>query len=406
METRKNDPFQTDSAGKRALRSFSLAERDRRYAQVRKLMAERDLECLLVPATDAGEAQANSRYLSQVGGVQGGAWIVFPAAGEATAFVSAEREWRMWTANLIWPKDLRWGNFSQLVPDRVKELGLQGRRIGVVGLVDQYMRPEGVILHETWRRITAALPQAKFVPANDVLEFSRVLKGPEEIEVIQRITDANEDAIAKMMEVSRAGVEEGTVWIEMAKVLISHTADYPARLSLGSNGRTANASNTMGLPIRMEDGGVMSQEIDARLQGYRAQSNHSILTGTKNADIYRAAMGVAIETYLHLLDWIKPGKTIGEFLDEFVSFADRRGAKAGGVIVHTNGLGQDRPRVGPGPDVKDRDMVIQPGFTFSIKPQVEMKSTGTRAQVGDPLTVGEHGARRLGHRKLEPFVTG
>jgi Xaa-Pro aminopeptidase len=312
----------------------------------------------------------------------------------------------MWTANLIWPKDLRWGNFSELVPDRVKELGLQRGRTGVIGLVDQYMRPEGVILHETWRRITAALSEATLVPANDVLEFSRVIKGPEEIEVIQRITDANEDAIARMMEVARAGVEEGTVWIEMAKVLIHHTADYPARLSLGSNGRTANASNTMGLPIRMEDGGVMSQEIDARLQGYRAQSNHSILTGAKNADQYRAAMNVAIETYSHLLEWIKPGKTIGEFLDEFVRFADSRGGKGGGVVIHTNGLGQDRPRVGPAPNVRDREMVIQPGFTFSIKPQIDMKATGMRAQVGDPLTVSEHGARRLGHRKLEPCITG
>ena len=122
METKTIDPFQTDGAGKRTLRSFSLAERGRRYAQVRKLMAERDLECLLVPATDGGEAQANSRYLSQVGGVQGGAWVVFPAAGEATAIVSAEREWRMWTANLIWPEDLRWGNFSRLVPDRQRSI--------------------------------------------------------------------------------------------------------------------------------------------------------------------------------------------------------------------------------------------------------------------------------------------
>jgi hypothetical protein len=107
-----------------------------------------------------------------------------------------------------------------------------------------------------------------------------------------------------MMEVARAGVEEATVWTEMAKVLIGRTADYPARLSLGSNGRPANASNTMGLPIRMEDGGILSQEIDARLQGYRAQSNHSILTGTKNGDQYRVAMNVAIESYLHLVERI------------------------------------------------------------------------------------------------------
>lgn len=400
------DPFQTDGTGKRVLASFSLAERERRYAQVRRLMAERNLDCLLAPAADVGEPQANSRYLCQIGGVQGGAWVVFPASGEVTAILSSERELRMWVANLIWPKDIRWGVASELVPARVKELGLERGRIGVTGLVDQYQRPEGVIPFESWRRITAALPNAAFVSANEVLEFSRVVKGPEEIAVIQRITNANEAAIARMMEVARAGVEEATVWIEMAKVLISHTADYPARLSLGSNGRPANAGNTMALPIKMEDGGILSQEIDARLQGYRAQCNHSILTGTKNTDRYREAMRVAIEVFLGLVDWVKPGKTIGGLLDEFVRLADRRGAVGSSVLVHTNGLGSDRPRVGPGPFAKDRDMVIQPGFTFTIKTHVEMKSTGTRSLVGEPITVMEAGARRLGHRELVPFVTG
>ncbi len=273
-------------------------------------------------------------------------------------------------------------------------------------MADQYRYSEGVILYESWRRIEAALPEAAFVAASEVLEFSRAVKGQEEIAVIQRITNANEAAIARMMEVARRGVEEAMVWIEMAKILTSHTADYPARLSLGSNGRPANASNTMALPIRMEDGGILSQEIDARLQGYRAQCNHSILTGTKNADQYREAMNVAIEAFLGLVDWVKPGKTIGGLLDEFVRFADARGANGTGVLIHTNGLGSDRPRVGPGPSVKDRDMIIQVGFTFTIKPQIQMKSTGVGAQVGEPITVTESGARRLGHRELVPFVTG
>jgi len=70
-------------------------------------MSQRDLDCLLAPAADVGEPQANSRYLCQIGGVQGGAWVIFPASGEATAIVASEREQRMWAANLVWPEDLR-----------------------------------------------------------------------------------------------------------------------------------------------------------------------------------------------------------------------------------------------------------------------------------------------------------
>jgi len=398
------DPFQTDAPGKRSLPSFSLAERDRRYEHVRRLMRERNLDCLLAPAADVGEPQANSRYLCQMGGVQGGAWVVFPASGEVTAILSSERERRMWVANLKWPSDIRWGDFSKLVPERLLELGFGKSRIGVTGLLDQYRMSEGTIPFETWRRISTALPEATFAPANDVLEFSRIVKGPEEIAVIQRITDANEAAIAKMMEIARPRMEEGELWIEMAKVLITHTADYPARLSLGSNNKTANASNSMGLAIAMQDGGVLCQEIDARLQGYRAQCNHSILIGSKNADSYRQATNVAIECFHGILNWVKPGNTIGGLIDEFVRLAESRGAKGGGVLVHTNGLGADRPRVGPGPAAHDRDIVIEPGFTFTVKTQIDFK--GTPALVGEPITVAESGARRLGHRNLVPFVTG
>jgi len=398
------DPFQTDATGKRTLPSFSLAERDRRYQRVRRLMRERNLDCLLAPAADVGEPQANSRYLCQMGGVQGGAWVIFPVSGEVTAILSSERERRMWAANLIWPSDIRWGDFSKLVPERLREMGFGKSRIGVTGLFDQYRMPEGTIQFETWRRIASALPDATFAPANDVLEFSRIVKGPEEIAVIQKITDANEAAIARMMEIARPGMEEGALWIEMAKVLIAHTADYPARLSLGSNNKTANASNSMGLAIAMQDGGVLCQEIDARLQGYRAQCNHSILIGSKNADAYRQATNVAIECFHGILNWVKPGNTVGGLIDEFVRLAESRGAKGGGVLVHTNGLGADRPRVGPGPAAHDRDIVIEPGFTFTVKTQIDFK--GTPALIGEPITVSESGARRLGHRNLVPFTTG
>ncbi len=398
------DPFQTGADGKRRLPSFSVAERDRRYGRVRKLMRERNLVCLLAPAADNGEPQANSRYLCQMGGVQGGAWVVIPADGEVTAILSSERELRMWAANLLWPSDIRWGDFAKLVPERLRQLSFAKARIGVTGLRSQYRMADGTIPFETWRRITAALPEASFVPANDILEFARIVKGPEEVAVIQRITDANEAAIARMMEIAKPGMEEGELWIEMAKVLMTHTADYPARLSLGSNNKTANASNSMGLAIPMEDGKVICQEIDARLQGYRAQCNHSILIGSKNADAYRAATNIAIECFHGIVEWVKPGKTIGGLIDEFVRLAETCGAKGGGVLVHTNGLGADRPRVGPGPAAHDRDIVIEPGFTFTVKTQIDFKDTP--ALIGEPITVNESGARRLGRRNLEPFVTG
>lgn len=405
MTTPVQPPFQVLD-GRPALPGFSIAERDRRYARVRELMRQHGLDCLIAPPAEPYEPQASSRYLTQIGGLQGGAWAILPLEGEATAIVSSEREQVMWRANLRWPADLRWGEGSRLVPERLRELGLADARIGVTGLVGQYHRAEGVIPFTTWSKLTAALPGARFEPADEVLNLARVVKGAEEIAVIRAIVEANEAAIARMAEVARPGVSEATVWLEMAKVLMSATYDYPARLSLGANGRPANASNTMALPIVLEDGGVLSQEIDARLQGYRAQCNHSILVGSLNADAYREAMQVAIETFLHLVDWVRPGRTVGELLDEYQAFLARHGAAGGGVLIHTNGLGSDKPRVAPSVQGPERQMVIEPGWTFTVKTFARVPRTGVAAMVGEPMTVSEQGARRLGKRELAPIVTG
>jgi len=128
------------------------------------------------------------------------------------------------------------------------------------------------------------------------------------------------------------------------------------------------------------------------------------LVGSKNADVYREAMNIAVECFFGIVQWVKPGRTIGGLLDEFVRLAAAPRAKGSGVLVHTNGLGADRPRVGPGSAGHDKDIVIEPGFTFTIKPQIDFK--GLPAQVGEPITVNESVARRLGHRNMVPYVTG
>ena len=405
MATLRADPFVTGDDGRRRLPSFSLAERDRRYARVRELMRSEGFDCILAPGADGGEPQAQSRYLCQVGGVQAGAWVVFPASGEPIVIFNSARHMDMWMDNLSWPSETVWGEASELVPDRVKALGLEGGRIGVAGMAS-VRRPEGVIPYETWSRITRALPKASFVSGEEVLDRARVVKGPEEIAVAEAVTRANEGAIAKMMETARPGVEESAVWVEMNDVMVRHTAEYPSRLSLGSNNRRGNAGNAAALPIVMEDGGIVSQEIAASLEGFQAQSNHSILVGSANADAYREAMTAAIDVFHALVAWLKPGQTVGELIDEYARLGEEAGADVGGVMMHTNGLNGDRPRVGPGPNAHSRDWVIESGWTFTVKTGLQMHSTGAYAQVGDPVTVEAGGARRLGHRKLEPFVTG
>jgi Xaa-Pro dipeptidase len=72
-------------------RRFSTAERDRRWAEVRKLMKRDGLAAIVAPHNPGHSTdwQADARYLSQVGGGADAAIaVVFPLEGEVTAIAT------------------------------------------------------------------------------------------------------------------------------------------------------------------------------------------------------------------------------------------------------------------------------------------------------------------------------
>src|SRR6516225_10175695 len=73
----------------RGISTPSLAERDRRWAAVRKEMDARGLDCLILCGWPAmwDFNIANARYLCPIGGNAEFNVLVFPRAGEPTSFI-------------------------------------------------------------------------------------------------------------------------------------------------------------------------------------------------------------------------------------------------------------------------------------------------------------------------------
>src|SRR5207245_1582973 len=86
---------------------LSLEERDRRYKKVRTEMARRDIDCLLLPANTGRweQLQADSRYLSSIGGFATEVFTVFPLEGEVTAYIFSEGDSRYFSAREINQRD-------------------------------------------------------------------------------------------------------------------------------------------------------------------------------------------------------------------------------------------------------------------------------------------------------------
>jgi len=88
---------------------LSLAERDRRWAAVRKQMAARGLDAFVLWGwpTMWDFYTANARYLAPIGGNAEFNVLVFPADGEPTSIVQMPTFLEGWRAAQDWVADVR-----------------------------------------------------------------------------------------------------------------------------------------------------------------------------------------------------------------------------------------------------------------------------------------------------------
>jgi Xaa-Pro aminopeptidase len=397
---------------------FSLAERDRRWSRAREAMAKENLDGLLAPAT---VEEGDTLYLTQVGGRTKEAWVVFARdpAKPVLALVESNRVKSFWLGAQNWlgEENLRLSsaNISESVILAIKELGLERGRIGVAQLTGIRFDPEGLIPFTTFDSIRSALPHVTFV-ATDLLHRLRMTKSAEEIDVMKRIVAANEKAIVTLVETARTATKQADIWYPVYIQLLLATGELPTRLSMALD---RGGNSTLGTPTAdpVEEGQILSEEIAANYQGYRAQINQSLFIGgaaTPGFAYYKTAMEAAIEIFFGVVAAIRPGKiTTGELMARYVAMAKDVGAEPpGGVLLHSSGMGSQRPRVGPTTN-EDMDIVLQPGMTFDLKPTIVMRRDVVQdirpknrsVQIGEHVVVTESGAVRLGKRELKPIAT-
>ena len=172
-------------------------------------------------------------------------------------------------------------------------------------------------------------------------------------------------------------------------------------------------------PDALKVGQILNEEIDATVQGYRAQVNHAVFVGgpsTPGYDYYRAGFDIVAKLLNETPSTIVPGKTtLGEFCKRYADRVEEMGAEdVSGVMLHSSGIGNlSRPRVGPKSAPEDHEIVFRPGMTFDYKPSIRLKrdkvaDAGARnreVQAGEHFLITEQGALRLGKREIVPLTT-
>src|SRR4051812_1388881 len=230
---------------------FSRAERDRRWAAVRAIMARPHWTLDAIVTLSSDKSGDYARYLTQIGNRPGsgsGPECIFArdAAQPVYVQVGAARNRAIWSGRLgDWTGDGKLvisekDGPSGLVPElKARGLDRAGARIGVARLAGSRFDPDGLVSATYLDALKAALPAAKFLPIDQwgadagPVEESAMLKGTEEHDVVRRAAAASEHGLAAIVASIRSGAKrQADIWFAAYSAMFAATGEDPTRLSI------------------------------------------------------------------------------------------------------------------------------------------------------------------------------
>ena len=389
---------------------FSQAERDKRWARVRRFMASERLDAIMVPPNTGlwDTFQANARYLTGIGGNCAQVAAIFPLEGEVTAVTSPDVDLRYWRERQDWVQDIRpvttgWG-YAGTAVERLRELGLSKARIGVTGLAGNTRFPEGITSLGIYDRLRQALPEAELVNATLMMERARYVKSDEELSFMRKADALVEGAIAVLEREVRPGVPENVAYARMLASIVEGGGELPSMILWSAGWPQPPSNQYMPSARPFFTGDMICMEAEARWGGYIAQVTQPLFVGKAPAE-YHAMFALQQEALAACYEQLRPGRCVGDVVETAAAFAWRDYQCR--LIMHARGLGDDSPMaVFSARDETMRSWPIEVGATFIVKPVVKSHDGAKRVYWGDTVAVTDSGVERLGTRRPELIEIG
>src|SRR5438874_2075180 len=267
---------------------LSRAERDRRWARVRELMARDGIDVIVAPPHTGhhDHFSANVRYLTGLGGYSLEVGAVFPREGEVTAISVPDVSPAHWLGRQDWVTDIRSNGreFGDGIVARLRELPAARARIGIAGLAHIARFPDGLMPYTMYEKLRTAFPAAELVDATHVLEEARFVKSDEEIAFLQRGVELAEDAIAVMAREARPGVPQCVVYARMIARMVEQGGELPTMLMWNVGPPSWPLMGPMPTQRKLAPGDVITAEVEARWAGYVAQVTQMAFLGDVPAE--------------------------------------------------------------------------------------------------------------------------
>jgi Xaa-Pro dipeptidase len=393
---------------------LSLAERDRRWARVRKLMRERGFDGLLVAGFRAREM-----YETYISDDYNEGCVIFPLEGDPVVITWAylrvmRARWSAERGNTLWVDDYRVATSGVGVADVLREKHLAEANLGVVGLSSQAPTEiYGAIPAQFWIELTTALPKARWQDISEEFSFLMLVKSDEELAQVRYAARAAEAACKVIAEVAAPGVGEEVVFAEGTAEMLRHGIGVrypvivmnsgPHTLSWGPPRWTTSGE----APRILQRGDLMQAELMPLCGNQEVQVQMTVALDPLD-DTNKKCEQVALASYAAGLKALKPGIAFADLLAAMEEPHKSAGCWGYTPLVHSVGphflagrtmVNQDQIDLGvryAGANAaRQRQAVLEPGMVFAFEPNACIGNH--RVNIGGTVIVTATGCEELNH---------
>ncbi|WP_085675926.1 MULTISPECIES: dimethylsulfonioproprionate lyase DddP [unclassified Pseudomonas] len=238
----------------------------------------------------------------------------------------------------------------------------------------------------------------------EVSEFARLIKGPDEILAMRCAVASCEASIAEMRQAMRAGATENDVWAALHAGNIRRGGEWIETRILSSGPRTNPWYQESG-PRVLSDGDLLSFDTDLiGVYGFCVDMSRSWICGdvaptAEQKRLYRIA-----HEHIHFnAEMVKPGVRFTELTRNGHRLPESCRAQRYGVMFHGVGLCDEYPSIRYPEDLKSYgyEGELQPGMALCVEAYVGEVGGRDGIKLENQLLVTENGYELLTHYPFE-----
>ena len=336
------------------------------------------------------------------------ACLLFPRSGEPTLIYGMggthiEAVRREVSVAIQDVRSSRNGQFAIVMAERIRELGLEGGRIG---LLEVDARHKDYMPANQYLTLTSKLPKAEITFTEGFMHELLVIHSEEELDCVRHAGKLCNDAMHAVLQAAKPSATEQDLRAAAGSAILAGGGDIDF-LIIGST-PMADPAMVFGNPrpsMRvLSEGDIIIMELAAGYRGYSAQIGQPICLGTPPENIQRFWNQIARPGYEKVTACIEPGRPVSDMV-EAAQFFRQMGQQSRPIVTHGIDFVSDGPHAFiEGTKTHDYDDILKPGMVVMPEPNPISADGLLGMFVGHTFIVTEDGRECVDDWPLELTV--